>query len=654
MAKLRPLPQKLLRVSRWKLKHKIHATVLLCAALVMLTALFGMRSISQAYNHVTYGALADSLSFSSGDMAYRLDGVGALARSISESGAVQANLARLKDSARPSASDYNQVYYALQTFYAANRRNHVINISVRTGRYAFSANASKTAELPEGVYETLRERALEGEGGIRLVTDFSQERGLFFVKEIRRIDNLRLDTLGILAIQVDLAGLAASSGALSRYGGLSHVLIDAATGTVMHDPGQLARGGGRDILEAIPAWQIVRLDGRRYFAASDAIAAYGWKNICLVPYDAIFSSIGRAALLVAAVFAAGLGATFFAGRALASGITRHLSALTRRMDDFAKYAPNMPPNMPLESALAPDAGESAGAPNAAGERTGALDTRKSAGTLNIGEGTRKGAGALNIGEGARKGAGALDIGESALAPDTDDEIRRIYRHFDSMAREIGELITRDYTNQILMKDAQLKALRMQINPHFLYNTLSTVNWKARMIGADDISVMVQSLSRLLQATLREDAGLIPLAEALGLVNTYMAIQKFRFEERLAYTQIVPEALQDALVPKLVLQPIVENAITYGMERAVGACQIFLAARRGGDCIIITVQNDGSCFEDDLLAKLRSGAVAPKGHGTGLANIEKRLELAFGSQAGLRLYNLGDMATAEIRAPYRVS
>jgi two-component system sensor histidine kinase YesM len=224
-----------------------------------------------------------------------------------------------------------------------------------------------------------------------------------------------------------------------------------------------------------------------------------------------------------------------------------------------------------------------------------------------------------------------------------------------MAREIGELITRDYTNQILMKDAQLKALRMQINPHFLYNTLSTVNWKARMIGADDISVMVQSLSRLLQATLKEEeAGLIPMSEALELVDTYMTIQKFRFEERLAYTRIVPEELRDALIPKLVLQPIVENAVNYGMEQAVGACQIFLTARRSGECLVITIQNDGSCFEDDLLAKLRSGAVAPKGHGTGLANIEKRLELAFGSQARLQLYNLGDMAAAEIRVPCQIS
>ena len=110
-----------------------------------------------------------------------------------------------------------------------------------------------------------------------------------------------------------------------------------------------------------------------------------------------------------------------------------------------------------------------------------------------------------------------------------DEVGMLSRRFSHMAREIDGLIQTDYTNRILLREAQLKALEAQINPHFLYNTLSAINWRAKMRGAQEISDMVEALSNLLRVTLNDDSGLIPLEKELSLVQSYIVIQRIRFD-----------------------------------------------------------------------------------------------------------------------------
>ena len=140
-----------------------------------------------------------------------------------------------------------------------------------------------------------------------------------------------------------------------------------------------------------------------------------------------------------------------------------------------------------------------------------------------------------------------------------------------MAERIQHLVNTNYRYQILNRDARLKALESQINPHFLYNTLETVNWRAKALKDDTISNIVQSLAALLRATLSNEKSLVPLNYELNLVNNYITIQKIRFEERLLfrfYDSECTENLKNALVLPLTIQPLLENAIRYGMEDAI--------------------------------------------------------------------------------------
>ena len=235
----------------------------------------------------------------------------------------------------------------------------------------------------------------------------------------------------------------------------------------------------------------------------------------------------------------------------------------------------------------------------------------------------------------------------------NDEIGKLHSQFDSMAQRIQTLVKVNYVNEILTKDARLKALKSQINPHFLYNTLETINWRAKAVGNDKISQMVESLGALLRATLSNKTSLVTLSYELELVESYMTIQKIRFEERLAYEVDVAEELYQAVIPPLTIQPLVENAIHYGMEEMTDVCHIFLQARSEDHLLTVAVKNEGSYFEDHLLEKLRANKKVPNGFGIGLLNIDQRIKLLFGDSYGLSLSNEGGFAVASITLPYQV-
>lgn len=222
-----------------------------------------------------------------------------------------------------------------------------------------------------------------------------------------------------------------------------------------------------------------------------------------------------------------------------------------------------------------------------------------------------------------------------------DEAGVLHNQFDEMTEEIQHLIKENYVKDILTKDAQIKSLQSQINPHFLYNALDSVNWRAKSIGAEDISVMVESLGRLLRASLSHTQNVITLKDELNIVHSYIAIQKMRFdEERLKYLEDIPEELLSISIPKMTIQPLVDNAINYAMELITEQCVIEVMGRRS-DSVHIYVRNNGSQFDHDLLSRLRSGQISTHGVGIGILNIHDRIQLLFGKEYGIRLFNQDD-------------
>ena len=558
--------------SDWRLRTKLFFILALCLVVSMLLSVYNMFHISRAYDRELYGALSNFLSLSVTEIGYKLDNVQQMTTDLGQDSQIQTYLSHNKDASRAFSSEYNALYYLVQDYYKKNRVNCVSNITLYTGNFTLRSNTSANVYVPDEVYKDLYEAALGANGATVCVTDYSRDYGLFFVKAIRRIENLRLDTLGIEVVQVDLEKLVKSSVSLNQYDNVIFVLTRPQDGAVMYSSAGEAGPQTLPTLDTESRWDICKLDSVKYFVTADGSADYPWDYLCLVPYNEIYASIRDALLFCILFFLAGIALTFLVCHFLVDRITRRFAKLISQMDQFAKYTPDM----------------------------------------------------------------VLPVDEfSGEEREAGDEVGMLSRHFSHMAREIDGLIQTDYTNRILLREAQLKALEAQINPHFLYNTLSAINWRAKMRGAQEISDMVEALSNLLRVTLNDDSGLIPLEKELSLVQSYIVIQRIRFDETLDYRLAVEaDELKDVLIPKLTLQPLIENAIRYGLEQSTQICRVQLSVRRQGAQLVLLVQNDGSLYEDDLLEKLRQKTVTPHGYGIGLLNIEKRLEFAFGKEAGL--------------------
>lgn len=231
-----------------------------------------------------------------------------------------------------------------------------------------------------------------------------------------------------------------------------------------------------------------------------------------------------------------------------------------------------------------------------------------------------------------------------------DELGVLHVQFDNMAQKIDQLISINYTSELLRQEAQIKALESQINPHFLYNTLESINWRAKLAGEDTISLMVESLGKMMHSALSSNDSDYTLGRELDLVNAYLTIQKIRYEDRLCYQIKSTPKLNSILVPRMIIQPLVENSVRYGIEENLDSTEIQISASNDGNDLLIVVSNTGSQFEDALLEKLNTHATQTHGFGIGLINIDERLRLKYGDAYGLTLSNSDDMAVAHIRIP----
>lgn len=233
-----------------------------------------------------------------------------------------------------------------------------------------------------------------------------------------------------------------------------------------------------------------------------------------------------------------------------------------------------------------------------------------------------------------------------------DELGVLHQSFDKMTEEFRLLIEDNYVKQLLVKDSQLKALEQQINPHFLYSTLESINWRAKDRGETIISQMVESLGNLLRSTISEKTDVITIARELDIVRSYLRIQQIRFEDRLEFFEDIDGELLRASIPKMSIQPIVENAIKYGLEENTEICSVTLSIYRRGDQLTVCVANSGSHIDEDVLSKLKSKELKPHGCGIGLDNIDSRVKLIYGKEYGLLFRNREGKAIVKIILPVR--
>lgn len=217
-----------------------------------------------------------------------------------------------------------------------------------------------------------------------------------------------------------------------------------------------------------------------------------------------------------------------------------------------------------------------------------------------------------------------------------DEIGLLHRTFRLMIERINLLIRENYANRLLLKETEFKALQAQINPHFLYNTLESINWMAKVNRQTEISAMTESLAFLLRNAIDMKQPMIALVEELDIVRSYVTIQQYRFEERLVFELDVPESYLSRTIPKLTLQPLLENAIHYALEPTIEPCRISLRAYETEEGFFVAVEDNGPGMRPDTLERLKNGELKARGKGIGLLNIDERIRLAYGDRYGLRI------------------
>lgn len=243
---------------------------------------------------------------------------------------------------------------------------------------------------------------------------------------------------------------------------------------------------------------------------------------------------------------------------------------------------------------------------------------------------------------------------------TNTELDTIGNAFNNMVKNIGRLVQEVKENERALRKSELNSLMYQINPHFLYNTLDTIYMLARISGEEVTMKMIQALSKFMKVSLSKGSDEIPVSDELEHVKSYMEIQKIRNNDLFQYEISCEEQLKDIPVLKLILQPLVENAIKHGFARIYQDGRIIIRVFQENNELVFHVANNGAVMEPEtieliaMMAKedLASVRRAFQGqeNGYGIGNIISRLRLKYGDQITFYYRSDAEETCCVIRIP----
>lgn len=225
------------------------------------------------------------------------------------------------------------------------------------------------------------------------------------------------------------------------------------------------------------------------------------------------------------------------------------------------------------------------------------------------------------------GQGQLD---SRFDAHTGDEIGQIGVAYNSMADSIQNLMEKVYTLELTKKEAEIEILKMQLNPHFLYNTLDTISWLGIVGGNEDISEISVSLARLLRANIKNDA-MITVAEEMDSIKDYLRIQQYRFGDKIEIHYDIAAEADECYMPNFLLQPLVENSIIHGLENQAGSGDLFLSVQMADKWLRFRIEDNGTGMQKDEVDRLLRECEDMKSKKSiGLKNVYRRLHLLYGA------------------------
>lgn len=237
-----------------------------------------------------------------------------------------------------------------------------------------------------------------------------------------------------------------------------------------------------------------------------------------------------------------------------------------------------------------------------------------------------------------------------IKSDARDEIGDLVNGAGSMLKSINQLMDEVYHRELKQKEAEIKLLQSQINPHFLYNSLSMVNWKAIRIKANDISYIITTLSKYYRTTLNKGKNFTTVRDETDNIISYINIQLMMHNERFDAEYHIDESIAGFYMPNLTLQPIVENAIEHGIDKKEeGRGRIIITAEHTENAIRFCVEDNGPGMSEESL----SHALTHQSRGYGIKNVNDRIKLIFGKEYGLHLKSTAGCGTrVEVLIPVR--
>jgi two-component system sensor histidine kinase YesM len=249
-------------------------------------------------------------------------------------------------------------------------------------------------------------------------------------------------------------------------------------------------------------------------------------------------------------------------------------------------------------------------------------------------------------------------GQALMTSDNVDEITELGLSFNIMIGKIRDLLASKIKEQENLKKAELRALQAQINPHFLYNTLDTIIWMAESNKTQQVVEIVSALSKFFRISLSKGRDWITIAEEIERTRSYLIIQKMRYRDILDFDIDLDERVKDNTILKLILQPLVENALYHGIKNKRQGGAIHVRAKMNNeDEVLLEVEDNGIGFTPEKLAQLQTELATDSDDikaesGFGIGNVNNRIRLYYGKQYGLTVqseYNTGTCVTLIIPA-----
>ncbi|OMF38072.1 sensor histidine kinase [Paenibacillus sp. FSL H8-0548] len=242
-----------------------------------------------------------------------------------------------------------------------------------------------------------------------------------------------------------------------------------------------------------------------------------------------------------------------------------------------------------------------------------------------------------------------------------DEIGILYHEYDKMMRDIDTHIRESYQSRILSMDSQMKALEAQINSHFLYNTLESINSIAEIEEVESIVIMTKALGDMFRYSIKTESELVPIQDELQHITNYMAIQQIRYGDKINCHLHIDESLKNQKILKLILQPLVENAIYHGLENKQSSGSITIKGYRSEDTLCFEVIDDGTGMTIQQIAEIHALLAEPPSftaigkrdkQSIGIKNVHARINLYYGKEYGLNIESEHNEGTLiKITVPY---